>query len=96
MGTPCATRRRGFRSLGTPPAACPLPGAGRTHTETEMMKSSLRAAALWAATTGVALAGEGPEGLGEMQGVRPLLYLLAGVTALGLVIWGMVKFLGRK
>jgi hypothetical protein len=69
---------------------------GRFHLETEMSKSSLRAAAVWAASTGLAVASEGPEGLGEMQGVRPLLYLLGGVAALGVVIYGMVKFLGRK
>ncbi len=62
-----------------------------------MTKSSLRAAAVWVATTGLAVASEGgPEGLGEMSGVRPLLYLLGGVAALGVVLYGMIKFLGRK
>jgi len=61
-----------------------------------MTKSSLRAAALWAATTGLAAASEGPEGMGDMSGTKPLLYLLGGVAALGVVIWGMVKFMGRR
>jgi len=69
---------------------------GRLDLENEMTKSSLRAAAVWAASTGLAVASEGPEGLGDMQGVRPLLYLLGGVAVLGVVIYGMVKFLGRK
>lgn len=62
------------------------------------MKSSVRAAAAAvfsiAATT--ALASEGPEGLGEMQGVMPLLYLVGGVAAMGVVIWLMLKFMNRK
>jgi len=64
-----------------------------------MKKSSavnaLAAATLWAASTQLALANEGPEGLGEMQGGKALLMLLGGVAALGVVIWLMVKFLGR-
>ncbi|HET9551571.1 MAG TPA: hypothetical protein VFP50_01255 [Anaeromyxobacteraceae bacterium] len=62
------------------------------------MKTSnvVRATALWAATSGAALASEGPEGLGDMSGPKPLLFLLGGVVVLGLVIWGMVKFLGRN
>jgi hypothetical protein len=53
------------------------------------------AAAVWAASTSLAVASEGPEGLGEMTGVKPLLYLLGGVAALGVVLWLMIKFLGR-
>ena len=61
------------------------------------MKKSLvaSAAALVACSAVVARASEGAPDM-AMEGVRPLLYLLAGVTALGLVIWGMVKFIGRK
>jgi hypothetical protein len=62
------------------------------------MKSSVRAAAAAVLSTiaTAALASEGPEGLGDMQGVAPLLYLLAGVTAMGIVIWLMLKFMNRK
>jgi hypothetical protein len=62
------------------------------------MKSSVRSAAAVALTTvaSVALASEGPEGLGDMQGIRPLLYLVAGVTAMGIVIWLMLKVMNRK
>jgi hypothetical protein len=62
------------------------------------MKSSVRAAAaavLSIAST-VARASEGPEGMGDMQGARPLLYLLGGVAALGVVIWLMLKVMNRK
>jgi hypothetical protein len=58
--------------------------------------SAVHAAALWVATSGAALASEGPEGLGDMSGPKPLLFLVGGVVVLGLVIWGMVKFLGRN
>lgn len=62
------------------------------------MKSSLRTAAAVVLSTvaTVALASEGPEGLGDMEGPRPLLYLLGGVAALGVVIWLMLKFMNRK
>ena len=43
-----------------------------------------------------ALASEGPEGLGEMHGIAPLLYLVGGVVAMGVVIWLMLKFMNRK
>jgi hypothetical protein len=62
------------------------------------MKSSVRAAAaavLSIAAT-AAIASEGPEGLGEMHGVMPLLYLVGGVAAMGVVIWLMLKFMNRK
>jgi hypothetical protein len=58
------------------------------------MKKSLAAAAATALAT-AARASEGAPDM-AMEGVRPLLYLLGGVAVLGLVIWGMVKFLGRK
>jgi hypothetical protein len=58
------------------------------------MKKHLVAPALAAAAV-VARASEGAPDM-AMEGVRPLLYLLGGVAALGVVIWGMVKFLGRK
>jgi hypothetical protein len=56
------------------------------------MTSSFRAAAAAVLSTvaTVALASEGPEGLGDMQGVKPLLYLVAGVTVMGFVIWLML------
>jgi hypothetical protein len=62
------------------------------------MKPSVRAAAAAVLSTvaTVALASEGPEGLGDMQGVKPLLYLVAGVTVMGFVIWLMLKFMNRK
>jgi len=62
------------------------------------MKSFVRAAAaaIFSTVSTVALANEGPEGLGDMQGVRPLLYLVGGVAALGVVIWLMLKFMNRK
>jgi hypothetical protein len=62
------------------------------------MKSSVRAAAAAVLSTvaTAALASEGPEGLGDMQGVAPLLYLVGGVTVMGIVIWLMLKFMNRK
>jgi hypothetical protein len=65
------------------------------------MKKSLAvhvaAAAVLASSSTLALAAEGgPEGLGEMHGASALLMLLGGVTALGVVIWLMIKFLGRN
>lgn len=64
------------------------------------MKTSIlsrtTAAAAGLLTASAALASEGPEGLGDMQGVKPLLYLLGGVAALGVVLYAMIKFLGRK
>lgn len=62
------------------------------------MKSSVRAAAAVVLSTvaTVALASEGPEGLGDMQGVKPLLYLIGGVAAMGVVIWLMLRFMNRK
>jgi hypothetical protein len=36
------------------------------------------------------------EGQGELQGTAALFYLLGGVGGLGVVIWLMVKFLGRE
>ena len=62
------------------------------------MKPSVRAAvaAVLSTVATVALASEGPEGLGDMQGVKPLLYLVAGVIAMGFVIWLMLKFMNRK
>lgn len=65
------------------------------------MKKSLAvraatAAALWTATAGVALASEGPEGLGDMSGWKPLLIIVGGVTIMALVIWGGLKLMNRK
>jgi hypothetical protein len=62
------------------------------------MKPSLRSAAAVALSTlaTVAMASEGPEGLGEMQGIKPLLYLVGGVIAMGVVIWLMLKVMNRK
>jgi hypothetical protein len=62
------------------------------------MRSSVRSAAavVLSAVATAALASEGPEGMGDMQGVRPLLYLVGGVTAMGIVIWLMLKFMNRK
>jgi hypothetical protein len=34
--------------------------------------------------------------MGDMQGARPLLMLLGGVAALGVVIWLMLKVMNRK
>jgi hypothetical protein len=62
------------------------------------MKSSVRSAAAIVLTTlaTAAIASEGPEGLGEMQGIKPLLYLVGGVAAMGVVIWLMLKVMNRK
>jgi hypothetical protein len=62
------------------------------------MKSSVRSAVAIVLTTlaTAAIASEGPEGLGEMQGVKPLLYLVGGVAAMGVVIWLMLKVMNRK
>jgi len=57
--------------------------------------NAVAAATLWTATSGLALANEGPEGMGDMQGPKALFMLLGGVAALGVVIWLMIKFLGR-
>lgn len=58
---------------------------------------SAAATAAWAATTTLALASEGgPEGLGEMHGVAPLLYLVGGVAGMGIVIWLMLKVMNRE
>jgi len=54
------------------------------------------AAAVLAGAATLASASEGPEGLGEMHGVAPLLYLVGGVIALGVVIWLMLKFMNRS
>jgi len=62
------------------------------------MKLSVRtaAAAVLSTFAYVAIASEGPEGLGEMHGVMPLLYLIGGVAAMGVVIWLMLKVMNRK
>jgi hypothetical protein len=62
------------------------------------MTSSVRSAAAFVLSTlaTVAIASEGPEGLGEMQGIKPLLYLVGGVAAMGVVIWLMLKVMNRK
>jgi len=62
------------------------------------MKQSVRtaAAAVLSTFATVAVANEGPEGMGEMQGVMPLLYLVGGVAAMGVVIWLMLKVMNRK
>ena len=62
------------------------------------MKPSVRtaAAAVLSTFASVAIASEGPEGLGEMHGVMPLLYLVGGVAAMGVVIWLMLKVMNRK
>ncbi|MBK9516477.1 MAG: hypothetical protein IPO09_03795 [Anaeromyxobacter sp.] len=57
---------------------------------------SLAATATWAASLTLALASEGPEGMGEMDGIMPLLYLVGGVSAMGVVIWLMLKVMNRK
>jgi hypothetical protein len=65
------------------------------------MKSSVAVrtavAAATAAFANIALASEAAvEGQGEMSGVMPLLYLVGGVAGLGVVIWLIVKFMGRN
>ena len=62
------------------------------------MKLSVRTAATAILSTfaTVAMANEGPEGLGEMHGAMPLLYLVGGVSAMGVVIWLMLKVMNRK
>jgi hypothetical protein len=64
-----------------------------------MMKHAVvrTAVAAWALPAGLALASEGgPEGLGEMHGIMPLVYLVGGVTAMGLVIWLGLKLMNKK
>jgi hypothetical protein len=59
------------------------------------VRSAVSAATV--AFANVALANEAAvEGQGEMHGIMPLLYLLGGVAALGVVVWLMVKFMGRN
>jgi hypothetical protein len=62
------------------------------------MKLSVRTAAAVVCSTlaSVAVASEGPEGMGDMQGIGPLVMLLGGVSAMGVVIWLLVKFMNRK
>jgi hypothetical protein len=62
------------------------------------MKFFVRAAtaAICSVAATAALASEGPEGMGDMQGAKPLLLLLGGVAALGVVIWIMLKFMNRN
>jgi len=55
------------------------------------------AALAWAISSAAALAAEGgPEGLGEMHGIMPLVYLVGGVTAMGVVIWLGLKMMNKK
>jgi hypothetical protein len=65
------------------------------------MKKSLAvraatAAALWTATAGAALASEGPEGMGEMGGMKPLLIIVGGVAIMAVVIWLGLKLMNKK
>lgn len=63
------------------------------------MKLSVRSAAATVLTTAAsaALASEAAvEGQGEINGIMPLLYLLGGVSAMGVVIWLMLKVMNRK
>ncbi len=54
------------------------------------------AAALSVAST-LAVASEAAvEGQGDLQGGAALVYLLGGVSAMGVVIWLMLKFMNRK
>jgi hypothetical protein len=56
----------------------------------------IAAAAVATAAATLATASEGgPEGLGEMHGIAPLLYLVGGVAAMGVVIWLMLKVMNR-
>jgi len=63
------------------------------------MKLSVRtaAAAVLSTFATVALASsEAIEGQGEINGIMPLLYLVGGVAAMGVVIWLMLKVMNRK
>jgi hypothetical protein len=62
------------------------------------MKPSFRTAAAVVLTTvaSAALASsEAIEGQGEINGIMPLLYLVGGVAAMGVVIWLMLKVMNR-
>jgi hypothetical protein len=63
------------------------------------MKSSVRSAvaAVLSTAATAALASEAAvEGQGEIHGIMPLLYLIGGVAAMGVVIWLMLRFMNRK
>jgi hypothetical protein len=63
------------------------------------MKSSVRAAtaAFLSTVATTVLASEAAvEGQGEIHGIMPLLYLVGGVAAMGVVIWLMLRFMNRK
>lgn len=53
-------------------------------------------AAVMTAVASTVLASEGPEGLGEMSGMKPLLIIVGGVTIMGVVIWLGLKMMNRK
>jgi hypothetical protein len=58
---------------------------------------SAAAAAMWTAAADLARAAEGgPEGMGEMSGVKPLLIIVGGVAIMAVVIWLGLKLLNRK
>jgi hypothetical protein len=83
-------------ALARSPAAARPVRAALTE-ELLMKKVPVTGAAVWALSSGVARAAEGgPEGLGEMHGVMPLVYLVGGVAAMGIVIWLGLKLLNRK
>lgn len=48
---------------------------------------------LWAAS---AVASEGPEGMGDMDGIKPLLIIIGGVAAMAVVIWLGLKLMNRS
>jgi hypothetical protein len=61
------------------------------------LRSAAVAAALTVAVAGQALANEAAvEGQGELGGANALFMLLGGVAGLAVVIWLMVKFMGRS
>ncbi len=63
------------------------------------MKSSVRnvVAAVLTTVASTALASsDAIEGQGEIHGIMPLLYLVGGVAAMGVVIWLMLKVMNRE
>jgi hypothetical protein len=60
----------------------------------KLARSAAFAAAVLVVTSGQSLANESVEGQGELGGASALLYLIGGVAALGVVVFGIIKFMG--
>lgn len=63
------------------------------------MKSFVRnavAAVLTTVASAALASSDAIEGQGEIHGIMPLLYLVGGVAAMGVVIWLMLKVMNRE